>query len=363
MEKRKIYDRDFILNAVQMALETNPIKVAKELGIATTNIYRWQAELQKYGTESFCGRGYFRTPEQKRSSELKRKLKELELQIEIFKSASKYIPEGKPMIFHFIKNNLNKYPLWKMCKVLGIEEFTYYRWRDKLLSPKQLQTTLIDKEITSIFYENKGLYGSGKITAELQSRGFKLKECSVSVHMKKLGLVSKLSSRHKTTGSSFIPHNPCIFPNVLNRKFKADEPSQIWISDITSLETVEGLLFLTIIMDLFDRKIVGWNLSEGLTIKETSLPTWEMAIQNRKTKKELVFHSDRSPQYANKIFTRKLNTYKNIIRSMSRTQNHLDNAVAKNFFISLKFELTDLKVLLTKKQMEEKISEYIENLH
>lgn len=366
MVKRKIYDRDFKVNAVKLALKTNGFKVAEELSIPKTNIYRWQAELEKYGTDSFCGGGHFRTSEQQRFSDLKRtlrkELKYAELQIEIFRSASKYIIEGKPMIFHFIEKNLDRYPLWQMCKVLGICEITYYRWRDKIFSQRQLQKTLIEKEITSIFYEYKGRYGNGKISAELQSRGFTLNKYSVADYMKKAGLISKLSSRHKLSGSSFIPHNPYIFPNVLNRQFKADEPSQVWVSGMTRLEILKGILFLTIIIDLFDRKIIGWNLSEGLTIKETSIPAWEMALRNRKTKKGLIFHSDRGIQYANKMFTRKLD-YKHITRSMSRKGNHLDNEIPNSFFISLKSELANLNMLLTKQQMEEKISEYIANLH
>lgn len=187
--------------------------------------------------------------------------------------------------------------------------------------------------------------------------------------MKKLGLTSKVSRRHKSTCNSlsnplYSPrHNPCVFPNVLNRQFKVEEPSQVWVSGIASIQTMTGLLFLTIIMDLFDKKIIGWSLSDGLTIKETSMPAWEMAVHNRKTKKVLIFHSDRAPQYANKMFTRKLNSYKYITRSMSRQGNHLDNAVPKSFFTSLKSELIDLNMLLTKKQMEEKIFEYIENRH
>lgn len=366
MEKRKIYDRDFKVNAVKLALKTNGNKVAKKLGIATTNIYRWQNELQKYGTDSFCGGGHFRTSEQKKFCEMKRTLnkdlKYTELQIEIFRSASKYIIEGKPMIFHFIEKNLDKYPLWQMCKVLGTKEISYYKWRDKFFSPTQLQKTLIKEEITSIFYEYKGRYGNGKIYAELESRGFKLNKSSVSKYMKKMGLVSKLSCKHKISSSSFIPHNPYIFPNVLNRQFNTAEPSQVWVSGITRLQTLKGLLFLTIIIDLFDRKIIGWNLSEALTIKETSIPAWEMAVHNRKTKKGLIFHSDRGIQYANKMFTRKLNSYKNIIRSMSRKGNHLDNEILKSFFISLKTELVDLNMLLTREQMQKKIREYIENL-
>ncbi|MFH6987764.1 IS3 family transposase [Flavobacterium collinsii] len=365
MEKHKIYDRDFKVNAVKLALKTNRFQAAKELGVGTTNIYRWQAEFQKYGeADSFC-KCHFRNPEQKRFVILRitltKRLQKVERQVEIFKSASHYILQGKPMIFYFIENNLDKYSVCSMCEVLGIRETTYYRWRDKIVSPRKRETIFLEEEITSIFYEYKARYGNIKISAELRNRGIILSPPSVTRYMNRLGLVSKLSSRHKLkSGSHFVPHNPCIFPNILNRQFKADEPSQIWVSGITSLETTEGLLFLTIIMDLFDCEIIGWNLSEGLTIMETSMPAWEMAIQNCKPKKGLIFHSDRSPQYANKVFTRKLDSYKYIKRSMSRTENHLDNAVPKSFFISLKTELVSLNTGSTKKEMEEKISEYLE---
>ena len=366
MEKHKIYDRNFKVNAVKLALKTNRFQAAKELGVGTTNIYRWLAEFEKYGEEeSFC-KDHFRNLEQKKLAVLKMKLtkrlQKVERQVEIFKNARKYILQGKPMIFHFIEENLHRYPICRMCKVLGIITTTYYRWRDNIPSRRERHRTFLENEIASIFYEYKGRYGNGKISVELQSRGIQLKPCQVSFYMKRLGLVSKLSSRHKAkSGSRFVPHNPCIFPNVLNRQFKADEPSQIWVSGITSLETTKGLLFLTIIMDLFDSKIIGWNLSTGTTIIETSMPAWDMAVLNRKPKKGLIFHSDRSPQYASKMFTRKLNSYKYVKRSMSRTENHSDNPIPKSFFTSFKSELSDLNILFTKNQMEEKIYEYFGN--
>ncbi|WP_235830953.1 IS3 family transposase [Flavobacterium ustbae] len=368
MEKNKIYDRDFKVNAVKLALKSNRFKVAKELGIAITNIYRWQAEFQKYGADSFCGVNNFRTPEQKKNSELKRilkqKLKDTELEIEIFKSASNYILEGRLMIFHFIENNLDRYRLYRMCKVLGTSQLAYYNWRNKILTPKQMQTIFIEKEITSVFYEYKQRYGNAKISAELKSRGIKISVSKVTSHMKKLGLVSKRSVKHKIKSSSpFVPYNPYIFPHLLNSPFKVEETSQVWVSGIASVETNEQLLFLTIIMDLFDRKIIGWSLSDGLTTKETSLASWEMAVRTRKTKKGLIFHSDRSPQYANNLFTRKLKSFKGVMRSMSRTGNRLDNVSVKSFFVSLKSELVNLNANLTKGEMEERIVRYINTKH
>ena len=354
MKKRKIYDRNFKFNAVKLGVERGLHKVSKELGIPSSNIYSWQKELQEFGTGSFCGSGYFKNPEQKRIFDLKKKLEELKLQIEIFNKENKHIAAGKAKIFHFIEDNLDRYPLWKMCKALGILTGTYHKWKSQAKSPRQRQSLLLEQEVTAIFYEYKQRYGNIRISEELKSRGIKLSPAQVTFYMKKLGLVSKLSTSNKSKYSSpFIPYNPCIFPNILNRQFNAEKPDQVWVSAITSIQTVTGLLFLTIIMDLYDRNIIGWSLSDRLTIKETSMPAWEMAVQGRTIEKELLFHSDRGPQYANKAFTRKLASYKCIKRSMSRKGNYLDNAIPRNFFTSLKSELVQSDDPVTKKQIEE----------
>jgi len=359
MEKHKVYDRDFKEKAIKLVLEKNRFKAAKELGVAHVIVYRWYEAYKKFGEESFCGK-IIRNPEQRRFSEQKRnlekKLRDSEQQVEIFKKASKHIAEGKPMIFHFIEDNLDKYPLWKMCKALGILTGTYHKWKSQAKSPRQLQSLLLEQEITAIFYEYKQRYGNIRISEELKSRGTNLSPARVGFYMKRLGLVSKLSTSNKSKYSlPFIPYNPCIFPNILNRQFNAEKPDQVWVSAISSIDTVTGLLFLTVIIDLFDGRVIGWSLSDGRTIKETSLPAWEMAIKDRKIEQELVFHSDRGPQYANKLFTRKLASYRCVRRSMSRKGNHLDNAVPRNFFNSLKSELTQSDNPVTKKQIEEAI--------
>lgn len=364
MKKSNFFDRDFKVNAVKLAIESDRFKAAKELGISIRNINRWQAEFQKYGTESFPGR----TAEQIRLSVLKanltKKLKKINLQIEILNSASKYIPQGRAMIFHFIEHNLYKYSLSSMCEVFGTRGAEYHKWKNKILTQADCRRIAIEKEITSIFYEYKGMYGNGKIAAELQSRGIKLSISAVTAHMKRLGLVSKHSGVRKDKFDVTVnPHNPCILPNVLNQNFKVETPSKVWVSGITSLETEEGLLFLTIIMDLYDRKIIGWNLSERLITKESSTPAWKMAVKNRKISKGLIFHSNRSFVYANNVFTRKLASYKCIKQSMSRAGNQLDNSVPRIFFASLKSDLVNLDMLLTKKDMAKKISEYIQNLY
>ena len=115
-------------------------------------------------------------------------------------------------------------------------------------------------------------------------------------------------------------------------------------------------------MDLHDRKIIGWSLSDGMSTNETTLASWKMAIRNRNAQIGLIFHSDRGVQYANTKFANVLQSYK-ITRSMSRKGNCWDNAVAESFFKSLKTELIYGNKLITKEQMKLQIFEYIEILY
>jgi putative transposase len=137
------------------------------------------------------------------------------------------------------------------------------------------------------------------------------------------------------------------------------EPSKAWVSDITYIQTKDGFLYLTFALNLFDRKIIGWSLSNGLCTKKTTLSAWKMALKNRKITNEL-FHPDRGIQYANKSFTNMLDSFKTVTRSMSRKGDCGDNSVAESFFKSLKIELIYGNKLITKEEMELEIFEYIE---
>lgn len=116
---------------------------------------------------------------------------------------------------------------------------------------------------------------------------------------------------------------------------------------------------MTTVIDLYDRKIIGWSLSKGMSTGETSLAAWKMAFKNRKIGESLIFHSDRGVQYASRKFANTLEFY-GITRSMSRRENCWDNAVAESFFKSLKTELIYGNKLISKEKMELEIFEYIE---
>lgn len=357
---RKNYDRIFKEKAVLLSYQTKNIpQLEKELHISRSLLYTWRKEYQKFGAGSFPGCGKLRMlPEEKKIYELEKKLKNSELNLEILKKGSKYLRQGKVMSFKFIENHENIYAITKMCKSLGISEMTYRRWKKQPITETQRQRNLVKEQIKIIYFKSKQHFGSQKISKELQKNGLYVSKALVFFYMKQLGLYRKSKRKYKVTTDS--KHNLCTAPNVLNRSFSVNEPSKVWVSDITYLQINKRFLYLTIIMDLFDRKIIGWNLGNRLTAKETSIAAWEMAVKNRNVTNKLIFHSDRGVQYANNTFTSILDSYQ-CTRSMSRKANSCDNAVSESFFSTLKRELIYQNNLLTEKQMKIEITDYIEN--
>lgn len=359
----KNYDRAFKIKAVKLSYKRGKGQIAsieRELGITASCLYRWRQDYEKFGTGSFCGTGYLKlTPEQSIIFNLKKKVKDSELTLEILKSGSRYVAQGKIPTKNFIENNKHKFSIVKMCSSLEVSRTTYYNRKRQEIPNTELRINLLKEKITAIFYEFKQTYGGPKIAKELEKRGYILCSSQVNIYMKALGLRRKTKRKYKATTDSF--HNHYVCPNVLNREFKVSEPSQVWVSDITYLQTKRGFLYLTIIMDLFDRKIIGWSLSDTMGTKTTTLPAWEMAVSNRKIDKELIFHSDRGSQYANKVFTKTLDSCKCVRRSMSRRQNHNDNAVSESFFSIFKREFINRDKLISRKQLRIEVYEYIEN--
>jgi transposase InsO family protein len=178
--------------------------------------------------------------------------------------------------------------------------------------------------------------------------------------MRKESLRSIIKKKYKVTTNS--KHKYPIVENKLMQQFTVEERNDVWVSDITYIRTKQGWLYLTTVIDLFDRKVIGWALSKTMSAKQTSIAAFKMANINRplREQKELIFHSDRGIQYACEEFVAQLNKNKMIVRSMSRKGNCWDNAVAESFFKTLKTELVYHNTYYTTEQAELSIFEYIE---
>jgi transposase InsO family protein len=159
--------------------------------------------------------------------------------------------------------------------------------------------------------------------------------------MRKNGLNAK--RRRKFIPTTDSRHGLAVCENILSREFHAEGAGQKWVSDITYLRTSGGWVYLTVVLDLYDRKIIGWALSGDLETFHTTIPAMDMAFANRKAQEDLIFHSDRGVQYCAKAFRDRLWEQRPQARqSMSRKGNCWDNACAESFFKTLKRELETL---------------------
>ena len=227
-----------------------------------------------------------------------------------------------------------EFPVKKMCEVLSVSKSGYYHWKNKLLLADS-KTEALDEKIKSIFESSRETYGSPRIYIELQKMDIEVSESMVARRMKSLGVTPKIKKKFKNTTDS--AHDLAVAPNILNRAFKVAEPGRLWVSDITYIRVRHSFVYLTTVIDLADRTVVGWNLSDNMTDQHTVIAAFKKAVRNRPIAPGLIFHSDRGSQYAGKDFRNLLTKYE-CVQSMSRKGNCWDNAVAESFFKTIKTE-------------------------
>lgn len=243
-----------------------------------------------------------------------------------------------------------------MCRVLGVSRSGYYRWVNRKPSRRDLDNQELDAEIRKIYDDSKGRYGSPKVTMELQDNGRKVGKNRVAKRMRNAGLRSRIRRKYRVTTDS--KHGFPVAPNLLERNFTADRPDKVWVSDITYLKARAGWLYLTVIIDVFSRLIVGWALS-GSSSHDMAVSALKRAVRKRRPGGGLIFHSDRGVQYACADFRKELDEH-GFIQSMSRKGDCWDNAVAESFFGILKTELVHHERYRGYEDALHSIFEYIE---
>ena len=251
------------------------------------------------------------------------------------------------------------FPVEKMCEVFKVSKSGYYHWLHAVPSKRWKENEGLLIDIRDVFLSSDKTYGSPRIREELRQMGKSVSRPRVARIMRTAGLFARKPKKFKATTDS--RHNYPIAPNLLERDFKVEAAGRVWVSDITYIRTGQGWLYLTVVLDLFDRKVIGWSASRNLSAQQTSLNAMRMALRNRPLSGELIFHSDRGIQYACTAFTNLLKIQKQrIAQSMSRKGDCWDNAVAESFFKSIKTELIYTKKYQTKSQAALDVFQWIE---
>jgi len=179
-----------------------------------------------------------------------------------------------------------------MCKVLGVSSSSYYYWLKHPVSLNELKSQELLVHINKVYQKSRCRYGSPRITIELRASGILVSRRRVARAMKRANLKSIVRRKYRvqTTDSR---HTYALSENYLERDFQADRLAQKWVSDLTYIKTGEGWHYLTTVMDIADRKVIGWALSETMKTGNTTVAAFKMAIKNRPIVQPLLFHSDR----------------------------------------------------------------------
>lgn len=252
--------------------------------------------------------------------------------------------------------NVTTWTVKEMARTLGVSSSGYYRHGRGNMSKRQQENERLLKAMRCIFLKSRQTYGSPRIHAELREQGYRCSRPRVARLMKQAGLIAKMPRLFKVTTRT--NQQATAAPNLLQQDFTAPAPNEKWAADISYVRTLEGWLYIAVVLDLFSRKVVGLCMSE-------SLEAWlvrqalEQALQRREPSKSLYHHSDKGCQYTSQAFQALL-AENDIICSMSGTGNCFDNAVVESFFHTLKTECVYFERYQNREQAKQSIFEYIE---
>lgn len=260
------------------------------------------------------------------------------------------------MKFAFIQAEKAAFPVTMLCRVLGVSRAGFYAAQARPPAPRVTADQRLAVQIAAIHRESRRCYGSPRVHAELRARGQCTSRKRVARLMRTAGLAARRRRAFRVTTQS--QHHRPVAPNRLARQFTAPAPDRVWVTDITYLPTVEGWLYLAVVLDLFSRRVVGWALSDWLG-DGLALEALGMGLARRHPGPGLLHHSDRGSHYASAEYRAILAAH-GMIPSMSRVGSCWDNAVAESFFASLKVELGPDTAWPTRAAARHAVFEYIE---
>lgn len=248
-----------------------------------------------------------------------------------------------------------------LCEVLGVSRSGYYRWEQRRPTRRQNEDAVLSERIMAAHRHGRGAYGAPRIVEELRAEDIRISKRRCARLMKSKGLRGRKKHRRwpKTTDSAHV-HPPAA--NLLAQRAAPNGPNQVWMTDITYVQTAEGWLYLAAILDAWSRRVVGWACSTTLHVSLV-LAALARATRNRPPPPGLVHHSDRGVQYACGEYRAAL-TSARVVCSMSRKANCYDNASMESFWSTLKTETgIDEAVPISRRAAELIIFDYIETFY
>jgi len=257
------------------------------------------------------------------------------------------------MKYRFMEECRDRFKLKRMSKVLRVSRSGYYQWRKRLPSNRERDNQRLLEEIREVYNSRRRVYGSPRITAEINSKGTRCGKNRVARIMKANRIRAEIKRGFRRTTDS--KHSYALAANLLIHRSQTE---RLWASDITFIPTREGWLYVSAVMNVESRKIIGLSMSDRLS-EELTAAALKQAVARQKPPEGLIHHSDRGRQYASYAYQALLRRYE-ITPSMSRSGNCYDNAYMESFFGTLKRELVYGERYHTREEARLSIFEYVE---
>lgn len=263
------------------------------------------------------------------------------------------------MRFQFIAEYRGDLPRAHLCRLMQVSDRGLRAWRRRPPSLRQRRDMILLAHIREQHRLSLGSYGRPRMTQELKELGIQVGQRRVARIMRDNGIQVLRSRKFKCTTDS--AHSFNIAPNRLNQDFTATAPDQKWAGDITYIWTREGWSYLSVIIDLYSRRVIGWAISNRMK-QDLALRSLDMAIALRRPPPGCIHHTDRGAQYCAHEYQKRLRRHK-LLPSMSGKGNCYDNSAVESFFKSLKAELIWRSTWQTRRDVEVAVFEYINGFY
>lgn len=260
------------------------------------------------------------------------------------------------MSYHFIETHRQRHSVRRACQLLTVSVSGYYAWRTRRESARSAANRALLEDIRAIHDHSRRTYGSPRVHAELKARGLAGGRHRVARLMRRAGIKARMSRLWSAARGARTDEH--IEANKLNRAFTVAAPNRRWVADITHIATAQGWLYLSAVMDLYSRRIVGWSMASrpGASLSTEAVT---MALGQRHPVRGLLLHSDQGMHYRTAAYHHLLEDH-GIESSMSRVGNCLDNAAMESFFHTLKTEHVHHHRYRTRDEARQSLFEYIE---
>ena len=261
------------------------------------------------------------------------------------------------MRFQFVSTQKAHFSVTDLCSAVEVSTSGYYAWCKREACQRELDDAQLLEVIKELFKTYRETYGSPRIHDALKDLGYKVGKNRVARIMRENGLSAHPKRAWRCITTQSDPTHP-VAENVLDRAFSATDVNEKWVTDVTYVDTDEGWLYLAPIIDLYNREVVGWAMSDT-NDTELTLSALNMALSTQNPSENLIHHSDRGSNYTASDYCKALSAC-DIKISMSRKGNCWDNAVAESFFATIKKELIYRCHYKTRREAAASIFEYIE---